>query len=315
MKKFIYKNILFLLPIVVIALSVELYNRVNNTFYAKKNYIEKNQKSIEVLVLGSSQTWRAINPEYMTVQCAPLAHGGSAFNIDYLLFQEFVEKLPNLKVVILETSYHTFDDNRNSKWSKNHLFWIYYGINNYGKHIPKSDYFLFTANPKAYLKKMWSSSIFPEFGQFNKYGFITSSNETLETGHYDSLFLKNRHVYENIGNYKKNKDLIKSIINICEERNLDVILFSPPKYFTYNENYNVKKLARRDSILSIYKDRNGVSIWNYERKWEKDTKVFYNEDHLNVDGAKKITLEIDKKLNVIIKARTHNTRYKTLGFK
>lgn len=309
MKKFIYKCIFFLSPLVIISSSVEIYNRVNNTFYAKAKYIEKNQKSIEVLVLGSSQTWRAINPEYMNVQCAPLAHGGSAFNIDYLLFKEFIDKLPKLKVVVLETSYHTFDDYRDEDWSKNHLLWIFYGINNYGKHIPKSDYFLFTANPKAYLKRIWASSKFPEFGQFNKYGYITSSLKTIETGHYDSLFLKSRHSYENLNNYKKNEVLLEEIINTCEEKKLDVVFFSPPKYYTYNENNNINKLKRRDSLLNSYQSREFIHYWNYEREYEKDTKVFYNEDHLNFNGAKKITIEIDKKLNQLINARTHNNVY------
>ncbi|GGE32257.1 hypothetical protein [Psychroflexus planctonicus] len=303
MKKFIYQNILFFLPLILIASGVELYNRVNNTFYAKAKYVKKYQKSIEVLILGSSQTWRAINPEYMTIKSAPLAHGGSSLNIDYLLFKNFIENLPNLKVVLLETSYHTLDDYRNVEWSKNHLFWIYYGVNNYGSHIPKSDYFLLTANYKEYFKKTWTSSIFPEFGKFNKYGYITTASETLETGHYDSLTLKKRHSFENIQNYNKNKDLLNEIIDICEEKKIDIVFFSPPKYYTYNNYNNINKLARRDSLISFYENRNNIHVWNYEKKWEKDTKIFYNEDHLNTNGSKKITIEIDAKLKKIIKAR------------
>ena len=309
MKKFIFKYLLFMLPILILVTSIEIYNRLDNTFFAKKKYIENNQKSIEVLVLGSSQTWKAINPEYMTIKCAPLAHGGSAFNIDYLLFKKFVDKLPNLKIVMLESSYHTFDEYRDIKWNKNHLFWIYYGINNYGEHIPISEYFLMTANPKAYTKRIWESSTFTELGQYNKYGYITSNHQTLETGHYDSTFLKKRHFNENIKNFAENKKLLNEIIEICKERKLEVVLFSPPKYYTYNKNYNSNKLARRDSLLSNFKKKNNIHIWNYEKSFENDTKVFYNEDHLNYNGAKKITLEIDKKLKKIINSRTHDKVY------
>ncbi len=307
MKRFIIKLTLFILPIVIIATSVEIYNRRNNTFYAKKQYVDKNQNAIEVMFLGSSQTWRAINPAFLTFKCAPLAHGESAFNIDYLLFNQYINNLPKLKVLVLETSYHTFEDYRDHKWNKNHLFWIYYGINNYEKNAPMSDYFMISSNPKEYLKKLWTSSIFPEFGQYNEFGYITSANKTLATGAYDPEFLKNRHAEENLTNFKINSGLLEKIIATCKEKNIEIVFFSPPKFSTYNKNNNLSKLNRRDSLLSIYKNNGFVNIWNYEKAFENDSQLFYNEDHLNINGSKKLTQEINVKLNEIIKKKSSNT--------
>lgn len=304
MRLFLRKFVITILPIILAILGIEIFNRVNNTFYSKKTYIEKNRNSIEVLILGSSHTWRAINPEFLTAKCAPLAHGGSAFNIDYLLFKKFVNELPNLKVVILETSYHTFEDYRGKKWNKNHLFFVYYGINNYESTVPLSDYFLITSNFDAYVRRMWKTWKSAEFGQYNEYGFITNSKGTLERGHYDSTVLKLRHSKESPNNFKRNRILLEKIISTCEEKDLDIIFFSPPKYYTYNENNNINKLRRRNSLFNTYKKMDIVHIWNFEKIYENDTKVFSNEDHLNIYGAEKMTKLIDKRLNQIVKEKT-----------
>lgn len=306
MRKFIIRIVVFILPIILFVGFVELSNRKNNTFYAKNKYIAQHSDSIEVLILGSSQTWRSINPEFLSLPIAPLAHGGSSFNIDYLLFKKFISELPNLKVVILETSYHSFEEYRNKSWNKNHLLYIFYGINNYQDKVPLKERFLVTANPKQYIKRLWTSSIFPEFGEFNKYGFITSANSSFEETRYASSFLKNRHSKENLNYYKKNVRFLKEIAVICQEKDIDVVLFSPPKYYTYNENNGLKKLERRNFILNDYINKQGFHIWNFEKMYQYDKNMFINEDHLNVSGAKILTVELDFKLKRIIQTSKNN---------
>ncbi|WP_452227725.1 hypothetical protein [Lacinutrix sp. MEBiC02404] len=302
MKKFIVKSSLFILPLVLCFLFIEIENRTNNTFYTKSKYIKDNKNSIEVLILGSSQTWRAINPEYLTMDVAPLAHGGSALNIDYLLFKKYVDNFPNLKVVILETSYHTFEEFRNTSWNKNHLFHIYYDVNNYEGAAPWSENLLLTANPKAYIKKIWTRSIFPEFGEYNNYGFITSTKKTLDKSGYPASELKSRHIKESLDNYKIETKLLANMVTTCEEKGLDLILFSPPKYSTYNKNYTSTKLERRNLVFEKYKKLDRVYILNYETTYEDEKDMFYNEDHLNIYGAKKLTKSLNIELEKLMKS-------------
>lgn len=301
MKKFIVKSSLFILPLVLCFLFIEIENRTNNTFYTKSKYIEDNKNSIEVLILGSSQTWRAINPEYLTMDVAPLAHGGSALNMDYLLFKKYVDNFPSLKVVIIENSYHTFEEFRNTSWNKNHLFHIYYDVNNYEGAVPWSENLLLTANPKAYIKKIGTNSIFPEFGEYNKYGFITSTNSTLDESGYHTTELKKRHSGENVAFYKKETKLLANIVATCNKKGLDLILFSPPKYKTYNINNKAGKLQRRNLVFENYRKHQNIHIINYETKYENEKSIFYNEDHLNVYGAKKITEALNVELEELMK--------------
>ncbi|MBS2212132.1 hypothetical protein KEM09_12000 [Carboxylicivirga mesophila] len=300
MQKLIKNLTIFLLPLLIILGLVELKSRLNNTFYAKKEYIDYNKDSLEVLILGSSQTWRAINPKFIKSKCAPLAHGGSALNIDYLLLRKYIKELPLLKVVLIETSYHTLENYCDSSWNKNHLFYIYYDINNYNSEPPMKDNLLITANFSQYFKKFWTNNIFPEFGKYNKYGFITSAIDNLDVGKYDSLFLAKRHCEENIVLFKKNARILDEMINICLQHDISVILFSPPKHFNYNKNNVLNKLKRRNATLKKYENVVGIHILNLENKYEDNIDIFYNEDHLNVYGAEKVSRIVDSLTNKII---------------
>lgn len=303
MRKLIIKLFIFTIPIVISAICIEAYNRVNNTFYAKNKYIEKNKDSIEVLLLGSSQTWRAINPKYLKVSTAPLSHGGSAFNIDYLLFKKFVKALPKLQVVILEVSYHSFEDYRDESWNKNHLFYKYYGINNYKDFIPFSERFLVTANPKGYINRMISSTGNAELGEYNEYGYITTANTTINETGYSSNALKSRHILENLKHYKRNKVLLNEIVGICSEKGIDIVLFSPPKHKGYNQYNSKGKLKRRDQIFEQLDSNQKIHNWNYEKKYENADSLFYNEDHLNIKGSKIMSIELDFKLRNLLKIK------------
>ncbi|QNJ96720.1 hypothetical protein [Constantimarinum furrinae] len=303
MKKFVIKTILFFTPILILGIIVEISLR-ENTFSAKRNYIDSNADSIEVLILGSSQNFRAINPEFLTMRSAPLAHGESAINIDFKLFDRYFESFPELHTVILEVSYHTLDDFRGYKWNKNHLFHIYYNLNNYKDKPPFKDHFLLTSNFKEYSKKFFKSILNPEMQEYNRFGYpykwLNKSrfanlnyNDSLIKKSSHTAYLNGRHFDEHIAYFDLNSERLDSLITVCNKRNIDVVLLSPPKYYLYNQAMNKRKLERRNSIFKKYMSHKRVHIWNFETKYEYETELFGNEDHMNSKGAEIFTKEIN----------------------
>ena len=111
--------------------------------------------------------------------------------------------------------------------------------------------------------------------------------------------MEGRHQRENLNYYNKITALLDDAINKCLARNVKVILLSPPKYYLYNDYMNHNKLIRRNDFFNKYKNNKDVFIWNYERKYEFQTKYFLNEDHLNLEGSKMFTNEINNKLHEI----------------
>ncbi|WP_273447215.1 SGNH/GDSL hydrolase family protein [Neolewinella agarilytica] len=301
MRKFLIRVVLFVLPLIAFLSAVELSER-NNTFKAKSDWISRNENNIEVLILGSSQNWRDINPEYLSYETAPLAHGESAINMDFLVLEKYLNLFPNLKVVVFEIGYHNLEESKPSNWSKNHLFNIYYGVNNYGKAPSIKEYFLVTSNPKEYIKRFFTSDKNEKFGRYNSYGFVTESPNTLfEKLGYDSIkielraenYLMGRHVEEAIDIYHENVRKLKKAIRSCLEKDIAVVLLSPPKHYTYNMNMLEDKLQRRNLVFEYYSNIENVFIWNFEREYEFDSQYFGDPDHLNPKGAKIFTKSLD----------------------
>lgn len=325
MNKFFKSLLIFFIPILFFFTVVEL-NLRNNTFKAKAKYIEENREEIEVMVLGSSQNWRAINPAYISSKIAPLAHGGSAINIDFLLFEKYVHLLPKLKVVIFEAGYHNLETRtKNSKWPKNHLFKIYYGIDNYKGNPPLKDYFLLSANFKEYFKKFITPLKTQKFGKFNQYGFITeypTSEFHFESVEYDSLKVKNiaaKYIKKNRQLkfdkkeiYNRNTNKFKEIITQCLDNDISVVLLSPPKHYTYNNLMKDDVLKRRDDFLQIYKNMGNVYFWNFEKSYEYQSELFLNPDHCNPEGAKIFSTTIDSLLSDLINTNAQSSRRLTV---
>jgi len=306
MKQFLLKTGLFFAPLLILTIWIEVSVR-NNTFRAKVECL-KNPEEIEVLILGSSQNWRAINPEYLDFKVAPLAHGVSSLDIDYLLFKKNFPLFKNLKAVIFEMSYHTLEDTRNAQWEKNNLFYIFYGINNYEKKPPLKDYLLITSNTNEYIE-LFLSKRNKNFNDFNDWGFLnTVENSSFENLNYDSTeiannsykYLQHRHTKENIKNFIDNKEKLLEMIAECKKHNVKVILLSPPKYYLYNQNNNITKLTRRNELIQEVTKDTVVKFWNYETFFQYDYYVFANEDHINIYGAFIFTNLLNVKLKKII---------------
>ncbi len=309
MKQFLLKFLLFLVPL-IIAFGIVEYNIRNNTFNAKNTYIEANKDSIEVLVLGSSQNWRAINPRYLSYKTAPLAHGESAMNIDFLLFDKYINELPKLKVVIFELGYHNLEEKRDGNWNKNNLYKIFYNVNNYDKRQPLKDYFLLSSNFKEYIRIFFTAQAERRNGIFNEYGFIEDeSNSRFKQLHFDTAlirktsmneYLSGRHQYESEVWYQENLIKLNAAIKKCRERNIKIVLLSPPKYYLYNQYMKLNKVKRRENALKKFAGQKDIYILNYEREYEYQADMFKNEDHMSLYGAEQFTVKLDSILKTII---------------
>lgn len=295
----------------MLLLPFELYFR-DNTYKAKAEVLEEKSEFVTTLFLGSSHVWRAINPEWYDENSISLAIGGSAIDIDYLLFNKFVDDLPNLKTLVLEISYHTLEERRGKNWPKNFLLYKYFKINNYNNGIvPWQDHFLLTSQPIFYFKKLLFQRNKIENGKYNEYGFIITPPEISDD--YSSRFaslsydqnkidsssntvLNSLHTNLNIENYKASTDQILRMAKYCESKNIDFIILSTPKYKTYNLMMNAEKEGRRQKFLKELINDYDLQVLNFDRLYENNVKYFINENHLSVEGAKHFSSFLKEKV-------------------
>lgn len=312
-ERFLQKVLLFIIPIVILVACVEGYLQYYpSTFQLKARYIKSNKANIKVLILGSSHSEAAINPEYFSTDyVSNLAYGGQDLQLDAELLKRYVGELPHLKYVCLELSYHTLEFSNSPEYERNTLYLRFHDINNFGRKNNLHDYSILFTNPKLYLTFL--NPLSPKV-PMNKYGFATELSPFDEGHHrferlkYDSdaisrdrnnMFIL-RHKYEDLKTYEKNKVIFENMICECIHRHIKPIIIIPPVYQTYYEEMLPAKKARRDKLVEdCIRKYPSVTLFNCENNRDFLITDFINEDHLSPQAAKKFTLKIDSVIHAM----------------
>lgn len=307
MKHFIQKTLIYLLPILLIALMMEILLRmIPNDYTNKRQYLDKHASEIQTLILGSSHTFYGLNPEYFTTKTYNAAYISQSVNLDYEIFMKYSDRFKELKTVIVPVSYFSLFEqleDESEKWREKDYV-IYYGI-----HKSKSikDYSEVFSNRldvnterliSYYLKKEPNTS-----GSESGWGTNYNSSKQKDLDQ-SSLIAAKRSTIANLDSpeirkiFKENQQDISSIIEWCEQHGVRVLILTPPVYKTYRENLDPKQLKETISdtkaICSNFKNCMYLDLLDDNRFTAAD---FYDGDHLSEIGAKKLSLMINDRIN------------------
>lgn len=302
MKKIIEKFIVYTLFVIIVVFcynkfSLLLIRKGNGYGTDVLNFYKQSDNSIDILALGSSHTYSAVNP-YLIEQKTGL----KAYNfctqqqpiwITYYYFKEAL-KTQNPKYVVLDVHMVLVGDkdyaeesvNRDAidkmKMSKNKIEVInvsidknediisyYFNIIKYHsryKELTDNDYKIAflgeTVDNKGYKKLPKTDYIFPDKK--------INSDETIEI-------------------YSKNLEYFNKIIDLAEEKDINIILIKTPA------DYNEEMIKKLNNITEIAADKN-VLFLNYIEKIDVlklDYKNdFYDGGHLNEYGSIKLTKQL-----------------------
>lgn len=132
MKQFLTKVIIISIPILFGAIIMEfLLRNTPNDYLFKKQYLDRNSSEIETLILGSSHSFYAFNPEYFSNNTFNASHISQSLNYDFEIHKKYQDQFKNLKTIILPISYFTLFgklEAGSESWRvKNYI--IYYDLN------------------------------------------------------------------------------------------------------------------------------------------------------------------------------------------
>ncbi|WP_432410414.1 hypothetical protein [Rasiella sp. SM2506] len=272
-------------------------------------FIKTESKTIEVLALGSSQVKNAINPDLFKKRTLNLAAGNQHHDTDFKLLKQLLPELPAVKTIIIETSYSHFELPHNGPdfW-KNSIYLDYYGANNFERNTYFKDRLIYLSNPKFLSEKAYSYYIEGEknFG-FNRFGY--------DTLHYAGIFkdlkydevkisaLKRFKINKepSLAIFKNNTQLFFKMLDYLEEKGMHVIICEVPMYKTYLPQRVPEILNRRDSIVTLAKERyKNINVFLLETDTvHYNVKDYWNQSHMNPNGAKKFS----SALNVFLEKR------------
>lgn len=298
MKRFIAKIGLFILPIIVLAILLEISLRsIPNDYRLKRMYLDTHSQEIETLILGSSHSFYGLDPEYFNTNTFNASHISQSLSYDYEILEKYQNQLIHLKTLILPISYFTFFETLESgpeAW-RNKNYAIYYDIDlvhsvwDYSEILRNKLDVNIKRWIRYYIKKepnLTSSSL--------GWGMNYKVNDEIHLdkvgGHTAKKHSAALDKAEIIGISKLNRDLLKSIQEWCIAKNVELILFTPPAHSSYAENLNAEQLALSLEYMEQICDDTATCRYRSFLNNPLFTKAdFYDPDHLSHSGAKKFS--------------------------
>ena len=298
MKRFILKILLLLLPVAVLAVSMEyLLRQIPNDYTYKKNYLDKHSEEIQLLILGSSEVYFGINPEYFSQNTFNASHVSQSLDLDFEIYKKYQNRFNDLKIVILSISYHTLwrmlKSGEESWRVKNYA--IYYGIDT-KTLTDRSE--LLNGKLGVNIQRLYNY-------YFEKKNYIPCSELGWGTA-YKSEIINDleeaaraavlRHTYkdlyspENKKLFTENMEILSSLAESCNQKNTKIIFLTTPTYSAYREKLNKEQLNKMFETMNDFVTKhNNCQYINWLDNPDFAMEDFYDADHLNEKGAKKLS--------------------------
>jgi hypothetical protein len=297
MRNFLKKIGLFLMLLTLTCVVIEfMLRQIPNDYRNKKMYLDKNSDYIEIIFLGGSHSLFGLNPDYTKQRSFNASNVSQSLDYDLEILQKYKNKWSSLKYVVIPISYSTlFYKLRASKeaWRiKNYS--LYYKIKT-SAYLPYNSEILngqllnhILRLYSYYIKKIKNLSC-TELGWGNSYRSTTSKdlNKTGKEAALRHLIVDNQYFDEVTG-------ILDSIIDFTHKHDIKLILFTPPAYKSYRDNLNDNQLDWTiQTLTKTVKKNSNCYFINLLDDPSFTYEDFYDGDHLNEIGAKKLTLKID----------------------
>jgi hypothetical protein len=305
MKKFTKETFIFILPLIVSVFLMEfLLRHIPNDYRLKKRYLDTNSDKIEILFLGNSHAFYGLNPEYCKHNCFNAGYITQSFDLDLEILQKYEQNWSGLKIIVIPVSYFSFIESLKTSpesWRiKNYI--IYYGIKaskvlTYYSEVLSNTFSINLRRITSYYIKGKSAITCNDLGWGVSYNSVNPQN-LIETGKEAAT----RHTIKDYKYFNENVSALKSIIVFGQRHNIKIVLFTPPAFETYVTNLNIDQLEKTiQAAENISQQNDNCYYYNLLEDKSFSESDFYDADHLNEIGAKKLTLIIENLISDIIK--------------
>ena len=297
-KRFLTKTLAFLLPVIVFVVLCEIGLRSRMTDYKYKNqWLTEHASTVEVFVLGSSHTYSGIDPTVFSLKAFNGAHMSQDLNYDEFILRKFAPGMDSLRYLILPISYFTpywkLEETPDHGRVKDYMLYYHCPYHRFDLSYRLEVYD--GLRPLVAMKALVGIDpprFFSDLGQLTNYARQLRNKNWKESGkaaaerHTDLSLDQQR--------YDANLAHAKRIAAVCQEKGVTLILLTTPTYRTYQENLMPEQLSQMHAfcrqVESAFPNVRYLDLETDERFLEDD---FYDADHLNELGARKLTQVLD----------------------
>lgn len=299
------KVLLFLLPVLVVIVILEMALRLMpNDYKVKSTYLEVHAGEIEVLILGSSHAYYGIDPEYFSDACFNAAFYSQTLRYDLEIVKKYQSRFEKLNTIILPISYFSFFsqlETGNASYMvkkynlymgmdvssalKDHMELL--GIQSRKNFRKLGDYYIRGENPITCNELGWGTT------------HQSIDKLDLEKTGIDASLRHTRRIEESEGERAvENQGYLQELIGICNDMDIGLILLTLPAYETYasrlKSNYLDYNKETIHLMLEACENCDYLDLLNDPDFTEED---YYDADHLNEFGARKLSEKLDAYLS------------------
>ena len=290
MTHFIKKISLYLLPIVILVIGLEVYvESIPNSYTYKRQYMEKHAAKIQTLVLGSSYAYDGIDGELLP-SAFNLANSSQCFEDDYRLLAKYLPMMDSLQTVILPLSYSSLQMVSSS--NRRGYYTIYMDLY---PRWPISKYSFECFNLELMAKKIFKHTLREDVVRFDSLGQrIGHTIESRPTDWQDTeaLVANDRFVGSAAQPYiVENTQWLHQMAELCTGKGVRLFLVAMPVLSGYRQGMPQEQIALMEQVLlDMSAQYDCVQFLDYQC-WGCNAD-FWNATHLNKTGAELFTTKL-----------------------
>ena len=298
MKLFIYKLIMFLLPLAALVLWIEAgLAGIPNSYSLKKQNLGKDLPDIEMLIVGSSHAYFDIDPALLRCKAYNMGNASQSLYYDTKIVEKFLPEMKHLKKVIFTVTYFSFGfqlAGSREDW-RCYYYERFYGIppgeRKRTTFLDLRKYSLMALyggkESFNYMLKGFKVNL-AEHVQPN--GWYASTNPlgpiNAEAGRKRVLSYNSDMQADN---YNRNYQRLDDVFRLLRQKGVEPVIITPPIYHTCYDNLDPAKLRKMEELIHALCSRYQVHYFNYLEDKRFILADFSDNDHLNPQGAKKFT--------------------------
>ncbi|MBN1968893.1 MAG: hypothetical protein JXR48_17255 [Candidatus Delongbacteria bacterium] len=302
MRKFLNRVFLFLIPLFLIIVGVEVLLRfIPNEFELKKKFLDFHSNEVEVLILGHSHSYYGLNPVYFEKYTFNASNVSQSLKYDFEIISKYSKSFKSLKVIVLPISYFSIF----FKLEDSIEFWR---VKNYNLYFDlptdcynlSSNFEILGSDKKVLLRRLYNYYAINKSINCSDSGWGNDFDSVgVDDFKLSGISRSKYHTYDlnskiNEGNFNENLAYLKKIVDYCENNKIELFLFNPPTTSFYRENIDIKQLDKTiGSLNSLISESSYCRFYDLSDDTLFNINDFHDADHLSSIGAKKLSLKIN----------------------
>lgn len=300
MNQFLKRVIIWIFPILlIVAIAEYLLRKIPNDYQLKVNFYLSHASDIQTLILGNSHAYYDLNPAFFKKYTFNGAGVAQSLDLDADIFFKYENGFTELRYLIISISDMSFFFKLEdlNKWRvKNYA--IYYNIHTSCDPAENAEILSlpFSINRHrliSYYLHHEAAVTSSDLG----YGVDHKSGQTTDLNAAATRTIQ-KHKVTDFRNFEQQKAALGKMISFCHDKKIKVILFIPPGYSAYSSHVDSVQLGiTLNTCRDFTRMYNNVYFFNLLKDTLFTESDYFDADHLNEIGAKKLSLKMDSILN------------------